>query len=99
MAKTSKKERDNKFFIIVILAAAVILLAFSVLQQSGKYGDLSNSCIQSGGTWVANYKECEWISEDTCTALDGSFNECDSACRHESSPVACTTNCVAVCNF
>ena len=61
--------------------------------------ELERSCVDAGGTFVAEHIECEYKSEDTCTDLGGTFDECGSACRHEEGPVACTANCVLVCSF
>jgi hypothetical protein len=96
---SSKKKDNNKILIIVIIAAAVILLAINYLNQEPQTSSLESTCASYGGTWVEGYNECEWISEDKCTELGGSFNECDSACRHEEGLVPCTMNCVQVCKF
>lgn len=56
-------------------------------------------CKQSGGTWLKNYLECENIDRDVCNRLGGSFNECDSPCRHDTSADLCITLCVRVCTI
>ncbi len=98
---SSKKDKDSniKVFVIAVLIVAAILVVINLLRQDTGSTDLANSCTQNDGTWIAEYSECEWISEETCTELGGTFNECDSACRHESEPVVCTMNCVQVCSF
>ena len=52
--------------------------------------ELEKSCVDAGGTFVEEHIECEYISEDTCSDLSGSFEECGSACRHEVEPGPCT---------
>ena len=97
---SSKKVKDNnKLLIIVVIVVAVVLLLISLLRQDTNSSTLASSCTANGGTWVAEYNECEWIPEEVCIELGGTFNECDSACRHETEPVACTMNCVHVCSF
>ena len=61
--------------------------------------DLQTECESVDGTWIAEYKECEWIDEATCNLLGGTFDECGSACRHEPEATICTMNCVQVCSF
>ena len=63
-------------------------------------GDLKAACESNDGTWVAEHNECEFISEELCTTLGGSFDECASACRHiDDSQVACMMMCVPLCSF
>ncbi len=54
-------------------------------------------CTTLGGTWVTVVNECELISKDQCKTLDGTFNECGSACRHEPESTICTLQCVPFC--
>ena len=61
--------------------------------------DLQSWCEAGGGTWLEEYTECEYLAEATCVEMGGVFNECDSACRHATEPVACTMNCVQTCSF
>lgn len=58
------------------------------------------SCEENGGNWLSNYAECEGISQETCESLNGEFQECASACRHNQDPERiCTLQCVLVCQF
>ncbi len=61
--------------------------------------DRKTSCKQYGGNWLEQYQECEKISKQQCNLLDGSFAECESACRHDSTADKCITLCVGVCSF
>lgn len=62
--------------------------------------ELQRLCEADGGKWVGEYKECEGISEATCSNNNGDFDSCGSACRHATDPSApCTLQCVAVCAF
>ena len=56
-------------------------------------------CLVNEGTWVAEYNECEYISQETCEESGGEYFECGSACRHETTPGPCTLNCVLYCAF
>lgn len=63
--------------------------------------NLSIECESLNGTWISKFDECEFISADDCSRLNGSFNECGSACRHVESdePIACIAMCVPYCAF
>jgi len=63
-----------------------------------KYTDLQTACEKNSGKWLDEFNECEGISQQTCEANDGIFNECASACRHNPKAEACTMQCVPVCN-
>ena len=56
-------------------------------------------CTAEGGTFVAAVNECEYVSEDWCTAQVGDFNECASACRNDPEAQICTLQCVPVCSL
>ncbi|HLC96580.1 MAG TPA: eight-cysteine-cluster domain-containing protein [Candidatus Nanoarchaeia archaeon] len=62
-------------------------------------GDSQAKCEAVEGTWLDQYKECEYISEADCTSLGGSFQECASACRHDPTAEICTMQCVPVCSL
>lgn len=56
-------------------------------------------CQKNSGTWLAQYRECEYISKDWCDRFGGMFNECESACRHNPQAEVCTLQCVPVCEL
>jgi len=58
--------------------------------------DLAASCAASGGTWVADSRECEIGEKTWCDARSGRFDSCASPCRNTSQRV-CATVCVPVC--
>ncbi len=60
---------------------------------------LETKCTDLGGTWIAEANECEYISADDCASLEGTFNECASACRNDPEAEVCTLQCVLVCEF
>jgi hypothetical protein len=62
-------------------------------------GEYESVCLVNGGTWLAEYNECEYISQETCEEARGKFDECGSACRHEEEMGPCTLNCVPYCAF
>ena len=39
-------------------------------------------CQQDGGKWLPEFNECELISSEQCSIMNGTFKECESACRH-----------------
>ncbi len=51
------------------------------------------------GNWLGEQKECEFISEEQCSLLEGEFNECASACRHSPNSDVCIMLCVPVCKL
>ncbi|MFW6014268.1 MAG: hypothetical protein ACOCQG_03775 [Candidatus Nanoarchaeia archaeon] len=51
------------------------------------------------GKWLSEYNECEGINESVCLELEGSFDDCASACRHDPDSEVCTDVCVPVCSF
>lgn len=60
---------------------------------------LEKGCVDAGGKYLPLFNECENVSSASCTTLGGTFNECDSACRHAPEAVMCTAQCVPVCSF
>jgi hypothetical protein len=59
----------------------------------------ASMCNASKGTWSAEYKECNGISENTCKSIGGSYNGCASACRHDPKAEICTMQCVQICTL
>jgi hypothetical protein len=56
-------------------------------------------CTDSQGTWLVEYKECEYVGQEDCVLLGGQFAECESACRHDPKAEMCTMQCVPVCKL
>ena len=54
-------------------------------------------CTVYGGQWLPEFNECEYISEEQCSDMNGTFKECESACRHDPDAEICTMQCVQVC--
>jgi hypothetical protein len=61
--------------------------------------DYKTECEAAEGTWVGEANECEYISQEKCEELGGTFNECASACRNDPEAEICTMQCVLVCEF
>ena len=61
--------------------------------------DLTEQCTVFGGKWLAEFNECEDISESQCSEMNGLFKECESACRHDPDAEMCTMQCVLVCEI
>ncbi|RDJ31606.1 MAG: hypothetical protein DWQ18_06045 [Crenarchaeota archaeon] len=55
-------------------------------------------CNNFGGTWLEEFNECEYISSEQCSELNGEYFECESACRHDPDAQVCTMQCVPVCS-
>lgn len=56
-------------------------------------------CNNFGGTWLDEFNECEYISSEQCSELNGEYLECESACRHDPDAEVCTLQCVPVCSI
>ncbi len=64
------------------------------------FNEILSSCIRSNGRWLPPYKECENVGVDWCDLVNGAYNECASACRHNPDPrIMCTMQCVPVCKI
>ena len=61
--------------------------------------DLQTACEDAQGNWISDANECEWISEQLCDDLGGTFVECGSACRHDPDAEFCIMMCVSYCAF
>jgi hypothetical protein len=94
-----RKEKTMKK-VFFILAISILLVACGGSNGNDlDTAEIEQMCVDGGGTFVSEYNECEFISEDICTEMGGEFDECASACRHEEGSVACTANCVPLCTF
>lgn len=60
---------------------------------------LSFLCSASEGIWSEEFQECVNVSKEWCEQNLGSYNECASACRHDSESSICTMQCVPLCSF
>jgi len=54
-------------------------------------------CQKYGGNWLQEFNECEMISSEQCSIMNGTFKECESACRHMPDAEVCILMCVPVC--
>lgn len=61
--------------------------------------DLAQSCQDAGGSWLAEFNECEHVGGMWCSNNGGIFNDCASACRNNPEAEFCTQQCVLVCSF
>lgn len=68
---------------------------------TGKVSENSDEgkCVNAGGQWSKEYKECTGVDQKSCVAIGGNFNECASACRHDPNAQVCIMMCVQVCEF
>ncbi|MBU0976203.1 MAG: TMEM43 family protein [Patescibacteria group bacterium] len=61
--------------------------------------DYKSICESAGGTWLAQYNECEGIGKTICGSNDGEYKMCESPCRHNPVMENCTDVCVEVCTI
>lgn len=66
-----------------------------------KPANSENICTQNGGKYLADYNECEGITQQQCDQSGGTFTECAANCRHDPDypNVYCIQVCVPVCSF
>jgi hypothetical protein len=55
------------------------------------------TCEELGGNFLEAQNECEYITQEECDLLGGTFDDCASACRHDPNAEVCITLCVPVC--
>ncbi len=65
-------------------------LGMAVMSNEGK-------CHELGGNWLEEFSECEFISAEQCSEMNGVYKECESACRHMPDAEVCIAMCVPVC--
>lgn len=56
-------------------------------------------CNNHGGNWLEEFGECEFISAEQCSEMNGTYKECESACRHMPDAEVCVAMCVPVCTI
>ena len=61
--------------------------------------NLQGACESFDGGWIEATKECEGMAKEQCEELEGTFNECASACRNDPDAFVCTQQGVIVCDF
>lgn len=68
---------------------------------TGKVSENSDEgkCVNRGGQWSREYKECVGVDQKSCIAIGGNFNECASPCRNDPNAEVCIMMCVQVCEF
>lgn len=89
------------FFVVLILSSCSRLQnsTNNTNQILERIIDLPATCSGLNGTWIEDSKECEGITAQDCTELNGVFDDCASACRNDPIAQACTLQCVPVCKF
>ena len=60
---------------------------------------VAQQCSNAGGSWLAEFDECENLDQIECQEAGGTFNDCVSACRHNPGAEICIQVCVPVCTF
>ncbi len=57
-------------------------------------------CEANNGNWLSEFSECEGLTEEICTNVQGTFNSCASSCRNNpDQSIICTQECVQVCKW
>ncbi len=96
---------DKKESLIVhftaIKAEAPELASFvdHVIVQISSNADQASLCLAKWGERSSIHNECVGVDAWACQAMQGSFNECASACRHNPEAQVCTMQCVPVCQL
>jgi hypothetical protein len=54
-------------------------------------------CEDFDGNFLEAQNECEYVTQEECDILGGTFEDCASACRHDPNAEICTMQCVPVC--
>jgi hypothetical protein len=108
------EKRNLVIFLVFVLLLLFVFILFSIFceeeiisDEDIVFGDseeydlsfIKEACVQFGGIWYEEFKECESISEINCVELGGDFDLCASACRHDPDAEVCTMQCVLVCSF
>lgn len=96
--------KKYNILIIAFISAILVLSSCSLVEKTGDNIDdsmskISESCTQSWGNWLEEFKECEYTSKEWCDENWGNFNECASACRNDPEAEMCTMQCVPLCKF
>lgn len=86
-------------FYLISCKQEIVIEDDSIQWENQNLITINESCVQNGGTWLADFKECEYINSDWCNAENWSFNECASACRNNPEAEMCTMQCVPVCSL
>lgn len=92
----------RKVMLVLILCLLLAACSSSQTDESPQQLDgaaLEQGCLDGGGTFLAEYNECENVSDAACTELGGTFDACASACRHEPEADFCTAQCIPLCSF
>lgn len=70
-----------------------------VIVQISSNADKASLCLAKWGERSSIHNECVGVDAVSCQAMQGSFDECASACRHNPEAQACTMQCVPVCQL
>jgi hypothetical protein len=93
-------KRHNKILVISLsIVAITIILSAVIYRYQPISSDPKEVCLQNSLTWLEEFNECEFISQETCESLNGEFVECGSACRHDPEAEYCIQMCVPYCDF
>lgn len=89
-----------KFYVSATLLCAAVTLSgckddMPVIVQER----LEKSCIEGGGKFLSEHNECEIEDIAWCDANNGTFDHCESFCRHQNRDAPCIMVCVAVCKL
>ncbi|MCF7866637.1 hypothetical protein K9L67_04425 [Candidatus Woesearchaeota archaeon] len=90
------------FILLIILNVSLLIFASGCSKedkQTIKPITNADKCLDLKGKWINSVNECEEISALECDQLNGTFNECASACRNDPKADICTMQCVQVCTF
>ena len=75
-----------------------VILVDNYYEKTHLESSAKEICVSKGGKYIEDKNECEGIDESACEELNGEFESCASACRHEEADM-CIQSCVSVCSF
>jgi hypothetical protein len=81
-----------KKYVIGILLVLVLGLATGCGTK-----EVDVTCEDLGGNYLEEHNECEYLTQEECDILGGTFDDCASACRHDPNAEMCIEVCVPVC--
>ena len=102
-ASACRHDEDSSFCV----AVCVPLCSLSAYSEASRAKPVTlkhrvNTCQEAGGVWLPEHKECEIDNVDNketfcAETLQGTYDECASACRHNEGERVCIASCTAVC--
>lgn len=88
-----------KKIIFIITILLLTSCSQTEVSEDNNVNVIAEDCAINWWTWLEEFNECEYISQNWCDENWWNFNECESACRNDPEAEFCTLQCVPVCSF